>query len=209
MNIGLLGAGNVGGTLGSRWAQAGHEVIFASRNPESEEMKSLLAKAGGHAHVKSVPAMAAASDVIVLATPWNATRRAVESAGDLTGKIVIDATNPLLPDMSGMEVGTTSSGAEQVAEWAPGARVVKAFNTVGAGIMADPRFGDQKALLFYCGDDASAKRTTYELATELGFDAQDAGGLRQARLLEPLALLWISLFLGSGQKPFAFQLVKR
>jgi predicted dinucleotide-binding enzyme len=111
-------------------------------------------------------------------------------------------------DLSGLALGTTTSAAEQVAQWAPGARVVKAFNTVGSNIMADPSFGSNRALLFYCGDDAAAKQTVKSLAGELGFDAQDSGPLRQARLLEPFALLWISLAYGQGYgREFAFQLI--
>jgi len=123
---------------------------------------------------------------------------------------VIDVTNPVLPDLSGLSLGTTTSAAEQVAQWASGARVVKAFNTVGFNIMADPSFGASRALLFYCGDDAPAKQIVKSLAAELGFDPEDAGPLRQARLLEPFALLWISLAYGQGYgREFAFQLLRR
>src|SRR5258706_9912181 len=153
MKIGIIGSGNVGGTLGTRWAQAGHEVIFSSRNPRSKEMQELAAKAGASARAGSV-AEAAAADVVVFATPWPATEQAVRSAGDLRGKVVIDATNPLLPDLSGVAVGTTTSGGEQVAGWAAGARLVKAFNTIRYNVMANPRIADEPAVLLYCGDDA-------------------------------------------------------
>src|SRR5690242_7958038 len=116
MRIGIIGSGNVGGTLGTRWAQAGHEVIFSSRNPGSREMQDLAAKAGATARAGSV-AEAASADVIVFATPWPATEQAIRGAGDLKGKTVIDATNPLLPDLSGVALGTTTSGGELVAEW--------------------------------------------------------------------------------------------
>jgi len=198
MKIGILGSGNVGGALGTRWAHAGHQVIFSSRNPGSKEMKELALNAGKLASAATPSEAAAASDVILLATPWPATKAVVTSAGDLSGKIIIDATNPLLPDLSGMDVGCTTSGAEMVAGWAPGARVVKAFNTVGASVMADSMVNGEKVVLFYCGDDASAKKVIEQLVTELGFDAADAGPLTQARLLEPMALLWISLAMKQG-----------
>jgi 8-hydroxy-5-deazaflavin:NADPH oxidoreductase len=137
---------------------------------------------------------AKSANVLLVSTPWGVTKQAIESLGDLSGKIVIDATNPVLPDLSGLALGTTTSAAEQVAQRASGARVVKAFNTVGFNIMADPAFGDSRALLFYCGDDAAAKQTVKSLAAELGFDPEDAGPLRQARLLEPFALLWSGLW---------------
>ena len=210
MRIGILGSGNVGGTLGRRWARNGHTVVFSSRNPESAEMKRLIDEAGPTAHAATVAEAACSSDVVLVATPWPATRDAVAAAGDLTGKVLIDATNPLLPSLDGLAVGTTTSGGEQVAAWARGARVVKAFNTVGFNIMANPRFDGGAALLFYCGDDATAKQAVHGLAEELGFDPKDAGPLPRARLLEPFALLWISLAFTPGHgRDFAFQLLTR
>ncbi len=210
MRIGIIGAGNVGGTLGTRWAQGGHHVTFSSRNPQSDEMTALVSAAGPTAAAATVAETAAGSDVLVLATPWPATRQILESAGNLEGKLLIDATNPLLPNLAGLEVGTSTSGGELVASWAPGAKVVKAFNTVGYNIMADPAIAGHKALLFYCGDDVDAKVTVHDLAVELGFDAQDAGPLTQSRLLEPFALLWIRLAFTKGHgREFAFQTIAR
>jgi hypothetical protein len=172
-------------------------------------MKKLVESAGSNAAAGSVAEAVAASEILLIATPWPTTKQAIASAGNLAGKIVIDATNPLLPDLSGMEIGTTTSAGEQVAQWAAGAKVVKAFNTVGANIMANPEIGGHPALLFYCGDDAGAKKAVHQLATELGFDARDAGPLKQARLLEPFALLWISLAYAQGYgRNFAFQILK-
>jgi predicted dinucleotide-binding enzyme len=202
MKIAILGSGNVGGTLGKRWAAVGHTVAFGSRRPDSPEMKALGA-------VQPAEAVAA-SDIVLLSTPWFAAREALAQSGPFTGKIVIDALNPLLPNLSGLELGTTTSAAEQVAQWAPGARVVKAFNTVGYNIMANPRFGQTGAVMFYCGDDASAKQAVRQLAAELGFEPVDAGPLTQARLLEPLALLWISLAYQAGLgREIGFQLLRR
>lgn len=210
MKIGIIGSGNVGGVLGTRWAQAGHSVIFSSRNPSSDEIKKLLAEAGPHASAALIQDAVAASDILLLATPWPATRSVIESAGPFEGKIVIDATNPLLPDLSGLEVGTTGSGGELVAGWASGAKIVKAFNSVGNSIMADPVLSGQSAVLFYCGDDEAAKKTVRPLIADLGFDAQDAGPLTQARLLEPLAHLWISLAFTRGfGREFAFRIIRR
>ena len=94
------------------------------------------------------------------------------------------ATNPLLPGFTGLAVGTTTSDAEQVAQWVPGAKVVKKFNTVGYNIIADPQFSEGPVAMFYCGDDAEVKRTVASLIAELGFELLDAGPLTQARLLE-------------------------
>jgi predicted dinucleotide-binding enzyme len=209
MKLGIIGAGNVGGTLGARWARNGHTVAFGVRDPNSTESRELLQKAGSGTATTMADA-AKSGDVLLVSTPWGVTRQVIESLGNLSGKIVIDATNPVLPDLSGLALGTTTSAAEQVAQWTSGARVVKAFNTIGFNIMADPSFGSMRALLFYCGDDAAAKQTVKSLAGELGFDPQDAGPLRQARLLEPFALLWISLAYGQGYgRDFAFQLLRR
>ena len=210
MKIGIIGAGNVGGTLGVRWAQGGHQVVFASRDAGSESMQQLLAKAGTSARAATVAEAAAQSDVLLLATPWDSTQQALRSAGNLSGKVLLDATNPLSPDLSGLTIGTTTSAGEQVAQWASGARIVKILNTVGFNIMGNPKFGQDRPVMFYCGDDLEAKRIAAELASELGFAPIDAGPLTQARLLEPFALLWISLALVHGQgREIAFKLLRR
>jgi NADPH-dependent F420 reductase len=210
MTIGIIGSGNVGGTLGTRWAKAGHDIVYGTRDPQAHDIKQLLDRAGGKARAATLQEAARASEVLLLAMPWNATQPVLEGLGDLSGKTLIDATNPLLADLSGLETGTTTSGAEKVAVWARGAKVVKAFNTVGANIMANPSFGAERPALFYCGDDAVAKQTTKQLAEAIGFEALDAGPLTQARLLEPFALLWISLALKYGYgRDIAFKLLRR
>jgi predicted dinucleotide-binding enzyme len=108
MKIGIIGSGNVGGTLGKRWAKGGHTVVFSSRHPESEKMKTLIAEAGPNAVAGSVADTVQQCDILLLASPWNATKEMVSAAGNLAGKILIDLTNPYLPDLRGMEVGTTS-----------------------------------------------------------------------------------------------------
>ena len=210
VKIGIIGSGNVGGVLGSRWAASGHNVVFSSCTPDSAEMKQLVAAAGPNARAATAMQTVADSDVILLSTPWPATQGALAAAGSLAGKILIHATNPLLPNLAGIEFGTTTSGAEHVATWAPGARVVKAFNTIGNNIMADPLFDGKSAALLYCGDDPEAKAAVRQLATDLGFDPHDSGPLTQARVLEPAAMLWISMavFHGYGRE-FAFGLMSR
>ncbi len=209
MNIGIIGSGNVGGALGTRWAQKGHQVVFGSRGPQGNDIKQLVAAAGKNARAATL-AEAAASDVLLLAMPWPVVKDLLASLGNLTNKILIDASNPLLPDLSGLALGTTTSAGEQVAGWARGAKVVKAFNIIGSNIMADASFKGEKPVLFYCGDDAAAKKTVHQLAEEIGFDPQDAGPIKQARLLEPFALLWISLAFQQGWgREFAFQVLRR
>src|SRR3954447_9228612 len=115
MKIAIIGSGNVGGTLGKRWARNGHAVVFSSRHPQSDEMKTLLGEAGASATSAAVAEAAGQSDVILLATPWPAARDSIAGAGDLAGKVVIDATNPLRSDLTGLEIGTSTSAGEMVA----------------------------------------------------------------------------------------------
>jgi predicted dinucleotide-binding enzyme len=207
MKIGIVGSGTVGGTLGRCFARSGHLVAFGTRRPDSSEMSALAAIPG--ARIVSQRDAAQSSEVIVLSTPWPATREAIGGLGDLTGKVLLDATNPLKEDLSGLALPNDTSGGEKVAEWARGAHVVKIFNTIGYNIMENPRFGDQAATLFYCGDDAGSKKIACDLAADLGFAPVDAGPLRQSRLLEPFALLWISLAFGGQGREIGFQFMRR
>jgi predicted dinucleotide-binding enzyme len=210
MKIGIIGSGNVGSALGQRWAAAGHEIKYGVRNTAKLELVALLKKIGARASAGSVAEAAAFGDVIVLTTPWNGTQAAVESAGKLAGKVVVDCTNPLKADLSGLSLGLDTSGAEQVAHWANGARVVKCFNTTGAENMIEPRFGTDRAVMFLAGDDDAAKATVSKLGEDLGFEMVDAGGLEMARLLEPVAMLWVHLAFRRGLgRNFAFKLLRR
>jgi predicted dinucleotide-binding enzyme len=116
----------------------------------------------------------------------------------------------LNPGLQGLALGHTTSAAEAIAQWAQGARVVKAFNSTGANNMLDPNYGGQAASMLICGDDAAAKKVVLDLASELGFDAIDAGALSTARDLEPLAMLWIRLAYVQGLgRNIAFKLLRR
>jgi predicted dinucleotide-binding enzyme len=214
MDIAIIGAGNVGGTLGTRWAQGGHHVTFGVRDVHDRKNQELLRSAGPSARVASVSEAAAGAAVVLLSTPWTNTQEALRSAGDLSSKVLIDATNPILlgPDLlkEGLLVGHKTSGAEQVASWASGARVVKGFNSVGWPIMANPRLGTQPASMLICGDDSEAKTVVTQLSDELGFETVDVGPLALARLLEPYGMLWIQMCVGLGWGPdFAFHVIKR
>jgi 8-hydroxy-5-deazaflavin:NADPH oxidoreductase len=210
MRIAVIGMGSVGSTLGRRWAELGHAVTFGARNPEDGKAKALVAKIGHGASIAAVATAAAGADVVVLATPANANADAIASAGNLSGKILIDVTNPLKPDLSGLSVGPDTSGAEMVAKLAPGARVYKALNQTGFENMADPVFPKGRAAMFVAGDEPTGKSVVLKLVGELGFEAIDAGDLGVARLLEPLAMLWIHLMVRRklGRK-FAFALLRQ
>jgi predicted dinucleotide-binding enzyme len=138
-----------------------------------------------------------------------ATKDAIQVARSLAGKVVVDCTNPLKEDNSGLALGYATSGAEQVAEWARGAKVVKALNQAGFNIMGNPVFEGQRAVMFDCGDDAGEKSIVLKLVAEIGFEGIDAGNLVIARLLEPYAMLWIHLAYGQGMgREFAFGLLR-
>ncbi|HET7102286.1 MAG TPA: NAD(P)-binding domain-containing protein, partial [Terriglobia bacterium] len=189
----------------------GHDVMFGVRDPQEEKVRETIKETGGKARAGAVKESAAFGDVVVMATPWPATHEAIQSAGNLTGKVVVDCTNPLAPDLSGLVVGMTDSAGEEVARWAKGARVVKAFNTIGAPNFGNPKFGSENATMFICGDSEDAKLMVAKLASELGFDVVDAGPLTASRMLEPLAMLWIHLAFKQGLGPtgHAFKLLRR
>ncbi len=206
MRIAILGAGRVGGTLGRRLADAGHTVLYGLR-PERPKLPEELR----HPLTSGVPVPDAVreADVVILTTPWAAAEAALAAGGDFGNKPLLDATNPIGAGMA-LTHGHTDSGGEQVQRWAPSARVVKVFNTTGVENMADPRFGDARALMLACGDDAEAVATAVGLAGDIGFDALAFGPLRNARLLEPFGRAWIELALVRGQgRGIAFGLLRR
>lgn len=206
MKIGILGAGNVGAALAQSWVRRNHDVLFGVPEPTSAKTKATLERLGPHACAATVVEAAAFGPVLVVATPWPATHDAITAAGTLTDKIVVDCTNPLRADLSGLELGHTTSAAEQIAQWAPRAKVFKAFNQAGANVMADTERYTPKPIMFVAGDHAGEPRATVcRLVADAGFDPIDAGPLTNARLLEPLAMLWIYMaFHGEGGRDFAF-----
>lgn len=209
MKIGIIGTGNVGSALGKGWASKGHTVLFGTRQPESDKVQKVLAEVGERGTAVSIPDAIQHADVILLAVPWNVVAQVTETVSDWQGKIVIDATNPIAPGLQ-LAVGYTTSAAEQLAAHLPGANVVKAFNTTGAENMADPLYDGEPATMFICGDDAEAKAAVTDLAEALGFEVADVGKLEAARLIEPMALVWINLAVKQGLgRNIAFRLVRR
>jgi predicted dinucleotide-binding enzyme len=209
LKIAIIGAGNVGGTLGRRWALLGHDIVFGVRDPVREKYQSLITQTSGRASLAGNAAACDGADAVLLATPWNTTEAALRDCGALQGQVLIDATNPLGADLR-LSIGHTDSGGEQVARWAPGARVVKAFNTTGFNVMDDPVIAGRHAAMFIAGDDPPAKSVAADLASALGFEAVDAGPLASARMLEPLAQLWIYCAYRQGlTRDYAIALARR
>lgn len=204
MHIAIIGAGRVGGTLGRRFAETGHDVTFGVRDLDAESNAELR---GERREVALVSDAASNAEVVLFATPWAATESAIASAGDLSGKVVIDATNPIGPGFV-LTHGHTDSGAEQVARWAEGAAVAKVFNTTGFGNMQNPSAGEVKSAMFVAGDDEGAVDAAMRLAGDIGFDTYHLGGLKTARYLEPFAMVWITMSMKIGRE-FVLALVKR
>jgi predicted dinucleotide-binding enzyme len=207
MLIAVIGAGAVGKALGLTWLKCGHDVRFGVRNPDDAKYIAL----GRNRLFESTSGMPAA-DVIVIATPWKATEKAILALGDLSGKVIIDVTTPLAmgPNGLGLAIGHSTSAGEQVATWAKGASVYKTLNQTGAENMANAAGYPRKPVMVVAGDDLQHKPLIVGLVAELGFEAIDAGPLVNARLLEPLAMLWVELAIKQGQtRDFAFAIERR
>ena len=197
MHITLIGTGNMGSALARQLTRAGHTVRITAR----DLAKAQALAAANPGAVAAVPADAlAGSDVIIVATGYADAVPALRALGSLAGKIVIDITNPLTADYMGLTLGYDTSAAEGIAKAVPDAEVVKAFNTLFAQVLADgPQFADgQVAPGFFAGDSERAKQTAQALIESLGFTPIDAGPLKNARYLEPLAALNIYLGYGAG-----------
>ncbi len=206
MKIAVIGTGMVGGALGKRWSELGHKVMYGVRSMDSPKGKLLL---NDNSELAGMAEAAAWADVVVLSVPYGAVQDVVAALGSVTGKILLDCTNPL-KGLESLTVGLTTSTAGQISERAKGANVMKIYKNDGDKVKTDGAVCGGKPLMLYAGDDDESKLVAHNLAFELGFDPVDAGPLTQARLLEPLALLWITLAYHQGVgREFAFRLMKR
>ncbi len=201
MRIAIIGAGNVGRTLGGALRTRGHAVIYGVRDPARSPERA----------AKPVFDALKGAELVILATPWSATEALVcEHAEELAGKIVIDATNPINPSHIRLAVGFDTSGAELLQSQARKAKFFKAFNSARVAVMAKPQFAEGDAVMFVAGPGGTDKATVLRIVTDVGFDAVDAGELKVARLLEPLAMLWLqpALVKGAGRDS-AFVMARR
>lgn len=191
----------MGGTLGRLFAGVGHTVAFSySRDPKKLER---LARMAGPRACSASPADAVAdADVVFLTVLWAQMPSVLRSARDLRGKILVDVTNPMTPSDDALAIGHKRSGAEVVARRAPGAKVVKAFNTVPVELLrAGVNVLPEQPAACYCGDDSRAKHVVARLIRDLGFSPVDCGALVSARYLEPLAMLVGELAYNQGSSP--------
>lgn len=196
MTIAIIGTGRMGRGLARRFAAAGETVLLCGR----DDLRAAAAAAALGPRISSALIAAAAdAEIVVVAVPYPATADAMRSAGDLAGKIVIDITNPVGPDLS-LAVGTTTSAAEAIQKRVPRARVVKAFNTLFAELLdLELTDADIPPQILYAGDDAAAKERVAGLIAKIGYEPLDAGPLRNARLIEPIALMTIQFGYALGR----------
>lgn len=183
MKIGIIGSGNIGGTVGKLWAQAGHDVLFSSRNPE--KLSSLIAEAGSNAKAGTVAEAVAEADIILVAVYYDTINDAIAASNDWAGKIVIDATNPYSRANGQIQRLPGISSGLEFAQKLPQTQIVKAYNTLASATLASDAHRTDPDVLFYCGNDPSAKKTVAQLILDSGFIGLDTGSLNQVTLQEP------------------------
>jgi predicted dinucleotide-binding enzyme len=201
MKIAVLGAGNIGGTLGKKWTAARHEVIFGVRDVNSPKVRALLAQMPSAAIAVSVAEAAARSEVILLSIPHGAVAETVQAnAAAMDGKIIIDATNRF-----GAPVVNNIAAIRAVA---PNARIYRAFNSLGWEIFDRPQFGETAADHFYCGPDGEARMLVEGLISEVGVRPVYVGGLESAPMVDALGVLWVTLVSRRGRgRRLAFRML--
>ncbi len=214
MRIGMLGSGVVGKALAKGLAKAAHDVVVGSGTPDRHDLVEWQQQSTGGAVRLGTRAEAAEhAQVAILAVQWSRVEETLAAAGTerLAGKLLIDVTNPLRPGAGGelgLSVGFDDSGAEQIARQIPDATVFKAFNTVGAELMVQPRLPGGPPTMFYAGDGEEHRTTVRQLIELLGWEPFDCGPLSRARVLEPMAQLWVEYALHSKQRNHAFKMLR-
>lgn len=198
MKIAIIGTGNMGAGLAAALATAGHELSLGARDPAKA---AALAERIGHGAIGGgIEAAAKLADLLILALPFAAAAEAIKLAGDITGKVLIDISNPISADYKALTIGHTTSAAEEIQKLAPQARVVKAFNTIFAPLLAAEARAGKTLQVFVAGDDVAANVAVAAIAESIGFEAVEAGPLSNSRFIEPIGEMNIhfGFFLGKG-----------
>jgi 8-hydroxy-5-deazaflavin:NADPH oxidoreductase len=208
MRIGILGSGLMGSKLGTIFARAGHDVIFSYARSH-DKLTRLAREAQGNARAGTPGEAAKDADAILLAVHWSQTGDVIKQAGDLAGKVIITTCLPMDLDNTRLILGTTTSGAEELAKKVPKAHVVAAFQTIPSevlfGVFATKEKTPRPSLV-YCGDHAGAKATAARLIADVGFDPVDCGPLLMSRYTEPFALLLAQIaYEGEGGPELAYR----
>jgi 8-hydroxy-5-deazaflavin:NADPH oxidoreductase len=205
MNIAIIGSGRIGAGLARAWAARGHSITFGARTPDDAELVEL--SRGLKANVASIAEAPRSAEVVVFAMPFTALDAVLQATGDLAGKVVIDCTNAV--EKGSLKYAGSSSAAEELQKKLPSAHVFKSFNAQGAENLANPSYDGVAATNFFCGDDAAGRLVVKQLVEDIGFEAMDAGPLKNARLIEPLMLLWVASSKALGTRDVAFKVLRR
>lgn len=206
--IAILGTGHLGSTLGKRWASVGHRIVYGSRTPDAERVRTLIKDTGEGASAMSPKEAIATTEVVVFALPWKAVKDLLPHLGDLAGKIVIDPMNSLKFVAGYPEpLDPSTSTAEQLQSWLPSAKLVKAFNTPGAPNIRNPQRLSGPFSIPIAGTDRAAKERVASLVSAIGLDPVDTGPLIAARYLEAMMCLSFGYYLYTkGKASFEFYL---
>ena len=212
MKIGILGSGVVGKSFARAFAATGNDVKIGSRTPE--KLNDFVTEAGPRVTASTFTETARFGEVIVVATLGTGTEEAIRIAGpeNFTRKVTIDATNPLEFTPGGppkLAIGHTDSLGERVQRWAPNARVVKAFNTVGNTLFYRPQLPGGPPDMFICGNDPAAKIAVSRICSEFGWGVIDIGGIEGARYLEAMCMTWVLHGILSGGWNHAFKMLRQ
>ena len=199
--IAIIGTGDVAGALGPRFAEQGHTIVYGSRDPSRDKVSALVARTGNGASATTQAEAAAGADVVVLAVPGLLVEDITRGLGDLSGKIVIDPTNPLSREDGRLAHSVATSNTEIIQGAAPDAKVVKAFNTINWRTMADPATAGGPVTVPLAGNDANAKAWVQALVEGMGIEAVDVGDARDARWVEGMLILWINNRYGNTGRP--------
>jgi hypothetical protein len=196
MRVAVVGKGNVGEALAPNLSLAGYDVVFGVRDPRDPKYASR-----DGITLKTVREAVSDADIIILAISWSAVDSVLADCGELTGKVLVDCINPYDFRNNLAPLVAPDTSAAEIIAGKTAAKVVKAFNQVGAAVMADAPKRKAKPLQFVASDDEAAKAKVIKLASDIGFDARDAGGLSYARELEGMARLWIAQAFGHAMPP--------
>lgn len=215
MKIGIIGSGIVGRVLGTAFIKEGHQVMLGTRDVNKEDVVKWKTE-NSSAQAGTFDQTAGFAEIILLAISGLAAKEVIELAGvnNFTGKVIIDATNPIAnaaPENGVLHffTGPDNSLMEQIQEQLPGAYVVKAFNSVGNALMYKPDFKGIQPTMFICGNDDTAKKTVTSILTSFGWETMDMGKVEAARAIEPLCILWCIPGLISNQWTHAFKLLRK
>ena len=207
--IAIIGTGDVATALGPAFAAQGHAIVYGSRDPSRASVEKLLAATGDGAAATTQAEAVAGADIVVLAVPGLLVEEIVRGLGDLSGKIIIDPTNPLQRSSGTLTHAVETSNAEIIQSAAPNAYVVKAFNTLNWRTMVDPASAGGPVSIPLAGNSSEAKQVVAELVEGMGLEAIDVGSVENAHWIEGMLILWINNRYGNDARPsFDFHLRK-